>query len=306
MYVWVPLASPKRARRGGGAAAVLESEELLGEGGLAVYLRVQWQSVAVRGASMKLEADLAGAGLLVMGGLQDELFNITLDSLRGSAVSSRLQLTVEGEVRKVQLDNQMLDAIQPVVLAPAANYHAAGALRGTEEPPLITFNYVSTGRRGLGAGVLQRIRAPGMSPGQPQFAMQSRVLPVHNTSILTPACRAQVRSYAGSGEVDGQEMNPLTSMRSAAAGGAGSAPSSPSWRSGAEKAQSIKSFKDIRLNIGEERGPVAPPAVPAGTAPSLLRSLCIGPKPTRADSSHLLRTPRRPAPPAPRRPGPDD
>jgi hypothetical protein len=37
---------------------------------------------------------------------------------------------VEGCIRKVQLDNQMLDAIQPVVLAPAATYAAPGALRG--------------------------------------------------------------------------------------------------------------------------------------------------------------------------------
>ncbi len=34
---------------------------------------------------------------------------------------------VEGSIQKVQLDNQMLDAVQPVVLAPAVEYKPSGA-----------------------------------------------------------------------------------------------------------------------------------------------------------------------------------
>lgn len=37
---------------------------------LQVYLRLQWQTEVVRGASVKLEVDMAGVGLMVMGGLQ--------------------------------------------------------------------------------------------------------------------------------------------------------------------------------------------------------------------------------------------
>lgn len=37
---------------------------------------------------------------------------------------------VEGSIQKVQLDNQMLDAVQPVVLAPAVEYKPSGVCRG--------------------------------------------------------------------------------------------------------------------------------------------------------------------------------
>ena len=36
----------------------------------------------VRGQYMNADIDLAGIGMIVMGGLQDELFNLTLDSLK--------------------------------------------------------------------------------------------------------------------------------------------------------------------------------------------------------------------------------
>jgi hypothetical protein len=90
---------------------------------------------------MKVEVAMAGLGLVVMGGLQDELFNLTTDQLRATAVSSRLELQVEGTVHKVQLDNQMLDAVQPVVLAPAVEYRPQGAVSSSKEPPLITFAF---------------------------------------------------------------------------------------------------------------------------------------------------------------------
>ena len=62
--------------------------------GAQVFLRIQWQTEVVRGASVKVEVDMAGASLLVMGGLQDELFNFTIDSLHTVAVSTRLDMTV--------------------------------------------------------------------------------------------------------------------------------------------------------------------------------------------------------------------
>jgi hypothetical protein len=73
---------------------------------------------------------------------QDELFNLTTDEVRAAAVRTALELQVEGSVRKVQLDNQMLDAVQPVVLAPAVEYRPQGAITAaTKEPPLVSFSF---------------------------------------------------------------------------------------------------------------------------------------------------------------------
>ena len=41
-------------------------------------MRLQWVRPVVRGRVSRLEIGLAGASLSVMGGLQDELFNFTL------------------------------------------------------------------------------------------------------------------------------------------------------------------------------------------------------------------------------------
>jgi hypothetical protein len=134
-YVWVPLGKPRR-RRDKAAPGEDEVSELQ------VHLRLQWQTEAVRGQSMKVEVDMAGLSLVVMGGLQDELFNLTTDEVRAAAVRTALELQVEGSVRKVQLDNQMLDAVQPVVLAPAVEYRPQGAITAaTKEPPLVSFSF---------------------------------------------------------------------------------------------------------------------------------------------------------------------
>ena len=51
-----------------------------------VHLRLQWKTEAVRGQSMKVEVVMAGLSLVVMGGLQDELFNLTTDEIKATAV----------------------------------------------------------------------------------------------------------------------------------------------------------------------------------------------------------------------------
>ena len=59
-----------------------------------------------------------------------------------SAERTRLEVHMRGTVKRLQLDNQMLDATQPVVLAPASVAHAhsetAASLRGADAP-LVTF-----------------------------------------------------------------------------------------------------------------------------------------------------------------------
>lgn len=49
---------------------------------LQVHLRLQWVRQLVRGQYMNAEASFAGLGLIVMGGLQDELFNLTVDRIQ--------------------------------------------------------------------------------------------------------------------------------------------------------------------------------------------------------------------------------
>ena len=49
-----------------------------------MFLRLQWVREVIRGQSQNLEVDLAGMGTSVMGGLQDELFNLTMDCLKAS------------------------------------------------------------------------------------------------------------------------------------------------------------------------------------------------------------------------------
>ena len=49
-------------------------------------------------------------------------------------------------MHKVQLDNQMLDAVQPVVLAPAVEYRPSGAMPSSaKDPSLVAFRWVGGG-----------------------------------------------------------------------------------------------------------------------------------------------------------------
>jgi hypothetical protein len=75
---------------------------------------VQWQRQEVRGRLMQVEVGLAGLEFSVMGGLQDELFNLTVDQLEWLLERRRIEARLEGSIRRVQLDNQMLDATHPV------------------------------------------------------------------------------------------------------------------------------------------------------------------------------------------------
>ena len=47
-----------------------------------MLLRLQWERQVVRGQSMHMDASLDGVGVSVMGGLQDELFNLTMDRIQ--------------------------------------------------------------------------------------------------------------------------------------------------------------------------------------------------------------------------------
>ena len=54
---------------------------------LQVLVRFQWVMEVMRGQSTHMEVSLEGLATSVMGGLQDELFNLTLDNLQVSFTS---------------------------------------------------------------------------------------------------------------------------------------------------------------------------------------------------------------------------
>lgn len=134
VYVWVPLYSVNK--KTAEAVEVMGSSHRPPE--LQVFLRLQWETEIPRGSSLKLDINAAGAGLMVVGGLQDELFNLTFDRLQSSAVQTHLELMVKGTINKIQLDNQMLNAVEPVVLAPDVGAKVYGAAKAG---PMVSFGF---------------------------------------------------------------------------------------------------------------------------------------------------------------------
>ena len=58
-----------------------------------VHLRLQWVRQVVRGQYMNAEVSLSGLGLIVMGGLQDELFNLTVDRIKARPPRALLHIS---------------------------------------------------------------------------------------------------------------------------------------------------------------------------------------------------------------------
>ena len=74
--------------------------------------------------------------------LTDTQMLIGVNVVQVSGHITRLEATLSGSIRRVQLDNQMLDATQPVVLASASVAHARSDTAqslGGDEGPLVSF-----------------------------------------------------------------------------------------------------------------------------------------------------------------------
>lgn len=133
-YIWVPIYSS--AKKSLKRINTMNDHSVPD---LQVFLRLQWQKKVEPGSRTEFEMDLAGAGMLVVGGLQDELFNFTVERLKVDGCITALEQTISGSVNRLQLDNQTLNAGEPVVLAPDVG------LRPTaEERPLIQFSLVQS------------------------------------------------------------------------------------------------------------------------------------------------------------------
>ncbi|KAL0018632.1 hypothetical protein WJX77_009530 [Trebouxia sp. C0004] len=141
LYVWLPMHQPSTRHRRRKAGFLPPPGHVPD---LQVLVRFQWVMEVMRGQSTHMEVSLEGLATSVMGGLQDELFNLTLDNLQASGHITRLEATLTGSIRRLQLDNQLLDATQPVVLASASVAHArsdtAQSLVG-DTGPLISFGF---------------------------------------------------------------------------------------------------------------------------------------------------------------------
>lgn len=88
--------------------------------GMQVLLRVQLVGDVPHGRSVAMTANMAGLGVSVVGALQSELTNITLKQTSVHYHRLRAEETLKGSVGMLQVDNQLLSAKYPVVLAPAA------------------------------------------------------------------------------------------------------------------------------------------------------------------------------------------
>lgn len=129
IYIWVP-AYPISKKMSG--------IETMGEDNipeLQVFLRLQWQKQIERGSMTKFNMDLQGAGMMVVGGLQDELFNFTIEKLILDSVTTAQERSIMGSIQSIQLDNQTLNAGEPVVLAPDTGLRPTAV-----ERPLIQFD----------------------------------------------------------------------------------------------------------------------------------------------------------------------
>jgi hypothetical protein len=109
-YAWVPLVVPPGKE---GASSAGEPLEL--------HLRLHWspEEATAEGASKAMEARLAGFSVTVLSdGLSGEIINVTVDGMSAQTYSTRREAASTLTVQRVQVDNQLPSAAQPVVLHP--------------------------------------------------------------------------------------------------------------------------------------------------------------------------------------------
>jgi len=88
---------------------------------LELHLRLHWspEEATAEGASTAMEARLAGFSVTVLSdGLSGEIINVTVDGMSAQTYSTRREAASSLVVQRVQVDNQLPSAAQPVVLHP--------------------------------------------------------------------------------------------------------------------------------------------------------------------------------------------
>lgn len=104
--------------------------------------------------------DMAGMGLLVSSGFDEELMSVSFHSLAVSAELAESQVMVSAMVQGVQIDDQSLDARQPVVLA-----RATPLTKGAVSVPCPS-DYLPDCKCLVQLGQHHRRHVPGESPAQ--------------------------------------------------------------------------------------------------------------------------------------------
>ncbi|GFH11995.1 uncharacterized protein HaLaN_07607, partial [Haematococcus lacustris] len=147
IYVWVPLHLP-RERITKAARAAAKAGAMAGEpwsavntqgpslaarqrqqvsmmfGGMGVdaavqvFLRLQISRPPASGLRVGLTLDLAGIGVCARTSMS-ELFNFTVQRVRASMLQTVRDLQLTAAINAVQLDNQLLETLRPVVLSPS-------------------------------------------------------------------------------------------------------------------------------------------------------------------------------------------
>ncbi|MEW5296934.1 MAG: hypothetical protein WDW36_000180 [Sanguina aurantia] len=166
VYVWLQV--PRLDKKHGNKSKVLS--KLTGNASepkseMCIFVRFQVTKPQVTGTLAAVSLDLAGIGLCAKNSV-DELFNFSVQRLRAHVRQTRTELQLAAAINALQLDNQMLDTLHPVVLSTAdstVNSYSISKLRQTTlerlkdsskfehsllrtmaaDNPLITFQHLS-------------------------------------------------------------------------------------------------------------------------------------------------------------------
>lgn len=143
VYVWVPATRIKRTRRKGVRGVMQRMSLAAGSmkaafcgahqassdmhfdplrkyrGDVLIYMRVHATPSPRSHANLSATLALAGAGVIVGNGSDEELLAMSFQTLRASVELRASDATIQGSIHAVQIDDQSLEASQPVVLGPA-------------------------------------------------------------------------------------------------------------------------------------------------------------------------------------------
>ncbi|MEW5315921.1 MAG: hypothetical protein WDW38_007318 [Sanguina aurantia] len=119
VYVWLQV--PRLDKKQGHKSKVLS--KLTGNASepkseMCIFVRFQITKPQVTGTLAAVSLDLAGIGLCAKNSV-DELFNFSVQRLRAHVRQTRTELQLAAAINALQLDNQMLDTLHPVVLSTA-------------------------------------------------------------------------------------------------------------------------------------------------------------------------------------------
>jgi hypothetical protein len=196
VYMWLPLEAAEgpgllsrlqrslsRRRAGAGAGGAPAAEQAL------ALVRFRILKPQLRGASVSLQAQLAGCSVAAKTDAGEELANLTVSGVQLAGLVSTGEQQLSAAVRAVQLDNQLLEARHPVVLSNSSNMML---LRAAEVSAAV-------------AAALQQQQAlpqPEAAAGAPAPGAAGEAGAAAGVPGLPLVQLSLVRSFAGSGTME--------------------------------------------------------------------------------------------------------